>query len=201
MTLYRRSKPLSQLEASFLREKVRQLIKDKSFSEGAYVLTSGKASNYYLDLKPTLFSPDGANGVAELALNELENTWVDHVGGLATGAIPLVSAIVMLSYQFGSPVPGFFVREQPKGHGTKKLIEGLAEGESLQGKRVIIVDDVTTYGGSAMKAIDAVRKAGAEVILALSVVDREEGAEDLFRQQAVPFKWLFRASDFKSQAA
>jgi orotate phosphoribosyltransferase len=201
MTFFRRANPLSQLEANFLREKVRQLIKEKSFTEGDYVLASGKNSDYYLDLKPTLFSPEGANAVGELVLNELENTWVDYIGGLAVGAIPLVSAITMLSYRFDSPLPGFFVREKPKDHGTKKLIEGLADGESLQGKKVIIVDDVTTHGGSAMKAIDAVRNAGAEVILVLSIVDREEGAEDLFRKESIPFKWLFRASDFKSQPA
>ena len=201
MTFYRRTKPLSQLEATLLRDKVRQLIKERSFTEGAYVLASGKTSDYYLDLKTTLFSPDGANAVGELMLNELENTWVDYVGGLATGAIPLVSAIIMLSHQFGSPLPGFFVRGEAKDHGTKKLIEGLREGESLQGKRVVIVEDVTTLGGSAMKAINAVRNVGAQVTLVLSVVDREEGAEDLFRRESIPFKWLFRAGDFKSPPA
>jgi orotate phosphoribosyltransferase len=201
MAFVRREKPLSQREANFLREKVRQLIKDKSFTEGEYVLASGGTSDYYLDLKPTLFSPEGANAVGELVLHELQNTWVDYIGGLAMGAVPLVSAITILSYQFGCPLPGFFVREKPKDHGTKKLIEGLAEGESLQGRRVIIVDDVTTHGGSAMKAINAARNAGGEVVLVLSVVDREEGAEDFFRQQSIPFKWIFRASDFKSQPA
>jgi orotate phosphoribosyltransferase len=194
--LFHRSKPLSQFEANLLREKVLRIIKEKSFTEGDYVLASGKRSDYYLDLKPTLFSPEGANVVAEMVLNELENTWVDYIGGLAMGAIPVASAVTMLS-----PIPSFFVRENPKDHGTKKLIEGLAEGESLEGKRVVIVDDVTTHGGSAMKAINAVRKAGAEVVLVLSIVDREEGAEDFFRKQSIPFKCLFRASEFKSQPA
>ena len=194
--LFHRSKPLSQFEANLLREKVLRIIKEKSFTEGDYVLASGKRSDYYLDLKPTLFSPEGANVVAEMVLNELENTSVDYIGGLAMGAIPVASAVTMLS-----PIPSFFVREKPKDHGTKKLIEGLAEGESLEGKRVVIVDDVTTHGGSAMKAINAVRKAGAEVVLVLSIVDREEGAEDLFRKQSIPFKCLFRASEFKSQPA
>jgi orotate phosphoribosyltransferase len=182
-----------------LREQVHRIIKEKSFEEGGeYTLASGKKSDYYLDLKPTLFDPEGSNVVAEMILNELEDTAVDYVGGLATGAIPLAAAIALLSYKVGCPLPGFFVREKPKDHGTKKVIEGLARGESLKGKRVVIVEDVTTGGGSAMTAINAVRSAGAEVTLVISVVDREEGAEKFFRDQSIPFKALFRAGEFKT---
>jgi orotate phosphoribosyltransferase len=196
MAHFHRSKPLSQFEANLLREKVQRLIKEKSFTEGNYVLASGKTSTYYLDMKPTLLSPEGANGIAEMVLHELEDVPVDYVGGLAMGAIPLTSAVIMLSGQYGSPLLGFFVRDKPKDHGTRKVIEGLAEGESLSGKKVVILEDVTTHGRSAMLAINAARDAGAEIVLVLSIVDRQEGAEDFFRTQSIPFKHLFRTGDF-----
>jgi orotate phosphoribosyltransferase len=198
MTLFRRFKPLSRFEANLLREKVHRIIKARSFAEGEFVLASGERSKYYLDLKPTLFDPEGSNAVAELVLDELENTWIDYIGGLAMGAIPLTSAITLLSQRYECPLPGFFVRDKVKDHGTMKLIEGLTEGESLKGKRVVIVDDVTTKGESAMIAIDAARNVGAEIVLVLSIVDREAGAEMFFRNQSIPFTCLFRASDFLS---
>jgi orotate phosphoribosyltransferase len=200
MTLLHRSKPLSKFEANLLREKVHRIIREKSFAEGDFTLVSGRKSKYYLDMKPTLFSPEGATAVAELVLNELEDTRVDYIGGLAVGAIPLASAVAILSERYECPLPGFFVRSAVKDHGTKKLIEGLAAGETLAGKRVVIVDDVTTQGTSAMTAVEAAREAGAQIALVLSIVDREEGAEEFFRAQSIPFRWLFRASEFLSSA-
>jgi orotate phosphoribosyltransferase len=200
MTLFRRSKPLRPFEANLVREKVFRAIRKRSYLEAPpgeeFTLASGKRSKYYLDLKPTLFDPEGANEVAELALNELENIWVDYVGGLAVGAVPLATAITVLSYRFECPLPGFFVREQMKDHGTKYLVEGLPRGEDLIGKRVVIVDDVTTEGKSAMHAVDAAKHAGGEVVLVLSIVDRDEGAEEFFRRHSLPFKCLFRAKEF-----
>jgi orotate phosphoribosyltransferase len=180
MTLFRRSKPLSRFEANLLREKVHRIIKARSFAEGDFVLASGERSNYYLDLKPTLFDPEGSNAVAEMVLDELENTWIDYIGGLAMGAVPLTSALTFLSQRFECPLPGFFVRDKVKDHGTMKLIEGLAEGESLKGKRVVIVDDVTTKGESAMIAIDATRNAGAEIILVLLIVGQRSRRRSVF---------------------
>ena len=117
------------------------------------------------------------------------------VGGLAVGALPLISTIPMLSARHAKPIPGFFVRKEVKDHGTMKLVEGLAEGETLRGKRVVILDDVTTTGGSAMIAVQAATDAGAKVILVLSVVDREEGAEEFYKEKGIPFEALFRASE------
>ncbi len=85
-----------------------------------------------------------------------------------------------MSHAGGKPVNAFFVRKQAKEHGTKSLIEGLPNGESLKGKRVVIVEDVTTTGGSAIKAAEALRAEGAEVVGVVTVIDREEGAGDAF---------------------
>ena len=96
------------------------------------------------------------------------------------GAVPLAGAIAQLSWIKGHPIAAFFVRKKPKEHGARLAVEGLAKGESLQGKRVVIVEDVTTTGGSALKAVEAVRDAGAEIALVFTMVDREEGAAETF---------------------
>jgi orotate phosphoribosyltransferase len=173
------------------------IIKVKSYAEGDFVLASGKRSKYYLDLKPTMFDPEGANVLANLVIDFIKqrNTKVDMVGGLEMGAVPLVSAVTLLSLSKPKKLPGFFVRKEAKDHGTKKLVE---TAEDLTGKNVVILDDVTTSGGSAMSAVDAARKAGANVVLVLSVVDREEGAAEFYAEKEIPFKALFRLSEFKT---
>ena len=104
------------------------------------------------------------------------------------GAVPLAGAIAQLSWIKGHPIAAFFVRKKPKEHGARLAVEGLAKGETLQGKRIVIVEDVTTTGGSAIKAVEAVRDAGGEVALVFTMVDREEGADETFAagRDAVP---------------
>jgi orotate phosphoribosyltransferase len=196
MNTPRPSTKRSGFEAQLLRDKVFRLIKEKSFSKGSFVLASGKTSDYYLDMKPTMFDPEGAAALAEMILDRLHDLKVDYVGGLAMGAVPLISIINMLSHSQNRPIPGFFVRKDVKDHGTKKLVEGLAAKETLQGKAVVILEDVTTTGGSSMIAADAAQRSGAIVILVLSIVDREEGAGEFFRAKGLPFESLFAASDF-----
>jgi orotate phosphoribosyltransferase len=175
------------------RAKTFNLIKEKSFFKGRFTLASGKVSDYYLDMKPTMFDPDGARLLTELVLSRLEGAAVDLIGGLEMGAVPLISNVVMRSLATHRPIPGFFVRKSVKDHGTKKLIEGTND---IAGKSVVILDDVTTTGESAMVAVWAARKAGATVALVLSVVDREEGAAQLFKKEGVPFAHLFTAREF-----
>lgn len=178
------------------RSTVFELIKQKSFFRGRITLSSGKESDFYFDMKPTMFSPDGAEALAELILRRLHTVSVDFIGGLALGAIPLVACVAMASKREGEPIPGFFVRKEIKNHGTKRLVEGLAIGESLADKSVVILDDVTTTGGSAMIAVEAAKREGARVALVLAVVDRQEGAAEFYRAAGVPFDSLFTASEF-----
>jgi orotate phosphoribosyltransferase len=112
------------------------------------------------------------------------------------GAVPLAGAIAQLSFMRGRPIQAFFVRKKPKEHGARLSVEGLAPGESLAGKRVVIVEDVTTTGGSAIKAVEAVREAGADIVMVFTMVDREEGADAAFRDAGLPFRSLFRAGEF-----
>ena len=183
-------------EIAARRAKAFDLIKARSFRRGQFVLASGKTSEYYLDMKPTMFDPEGAHALAELLLDQLADVPVDYAGGLALGAVPLISTLTMLSHQRNRPISGFFVRKEVKDHGTMKLVEGLGDGETLTGKKVVIIDDVTTTGGSSMIAVDAAQKSGAEVILGLSVVDRNEGAAETYAKRNIPFRAVFTARDF-----
>jgi orotate phosphoribosyltransferase len=117
------------------------------------------------------------------------------------GAVPLVSATAAMSAVSGRPVPAVFVRKAAKAHGTQNLIEGLAEGESLAGRSVVVVEDVTTTGGSALKAIAALREAGATVQHVVTVVDREEGAAEAFAAAGIALHALFRKSEFAAEDA
>src|SRR5258705_3638649 len=112
------------------------------------------------------------------------------------GAVPVGGPIGELSWIKGHPIAAFFVRKKPKEHGARLSVEGLAKGESLSGKRVVIVEDVTTTGSSAMKAVEAVRDAGGEVALVFTMVDREEGATENFAQAGLAFRSLYKAGEF-----
>ncbi len=157
---------------------------------------SGRSTNYYFNMKPTMLDPEGAHLIALLILEALEGSQVQLIGGLEMGAVPLAVAVAVTSQAKGRPLGAFFVRKQAKEHGARKLVEGLAPGESLQGKRVVILEDVTTTGGSSMKAIEAVRADGAEIERVITVVDRLEGAADAFKAAGVPFQALLTTKDF-----
>jgi orotate phosphoribosyltransferase len=191
------SRPANKLAA---RNRAFEIVKEKSYREGTFVLASGKTSHFYLDMKPTMLDPEGANLLAELIIDHLKQITdrIDLVGGVAMGAVPLVSAVTVLSASKPKQLPGFVVRKQVKDHGTKKVIE---TSEALAGKNVVILEDVTTTGESSMYAVEAAQQAGATVVLVLSIVDREEGAAEFYKSKNIPFRWLFRLSEFRSGAA
>ena len=175
-----------------LRERLFGLIKERSFRRGNFTLASGKQSAYYFDSKPIMLHPEGAGLLAELILDEIRDVKADCVGGLEMGAVPLIAPVAMRSFGAGRPLHGFFVRKAPKDHGTRQRIEGL----DVKGKTVVILEDVTTTGGSALQAVEEVRAAGGTVTLVLSILDRSEGAAELYAAAGVPFKSLFRAEEF-----
>lgn len=176
-----------------LRARAFALVKDRSFAVGDFTLASGQKSKFYLDMKPTMFDPEGSGLLAELVLQKLEGVAVDYIGGLEMGAVPLVATVSMLSHQKGRPIPGFFVRKQVKDHGTRKRVEAASD---LRGKNVVILEDVTTTGGSAMEAVDAVEQAGGKVVMVLTIVDREAGAREFYAEKKIRFDWLFRLEEF-----
>ena len=175
------------------RARLFEIIKERSLVRGRVVLASGKVSDHYFDMKPTMFDPEAAELLSELILARLEGVAVDYVGGLEMGAVPLITPIAIASRRAGRPMPGFFVRKAVKDHGTKRLVEGVSD---VRAKRVAIVEDVTTTGASAMKAVEALREAGATIPLVISILDREEGAGQLYAGAGIPFQSLFKASEF-----
>jgi orotate phosphoribosyltransferase len=177
-----------------LRNRLYEIIKEKSFSRGTVTLSSGKQSGFYFDMKPTMLDPEGAKKLAQLILLRLKDTEVERIGGLELGAVPLVAPIAVESFLQGRPIPGFLVRKKIKEHGTQRKIEG----EAISGKNVVILEDVTTTGESAMMAVRAAREAGAKVSLVLTIVDREDGADQTFAKAGIPFVKLFTASEFLS---
>jgi orotate phosphoribosyltransferase len=179
-----------------MREELKRLIRERSFGRGRITLASGRESDFYFDLRPTTIHPAGASFVGELVLDALEGVEADTLGGLEMGAVPIATAAAIAAHRRGRPLGTFFVRKQPKDHGARKLVEGLPKGETLSGRKVVIVEDVTTTGGSSVKAIRAVREEGAEVVLVLAIVDRQEGATETFAAERVPFRALFTADEF-----
>jgi orotate phosphoribosyltransferase len=178
------------------RTRLKDIIRARSFGRGEIKLASGRTSNFYFNLKPTMLDAEGAALLAELTVESLANERIDYVGGLEMGAVPIAGAIAQLSFLKGQPIQAFFVRKKPKEHGARLSVEGLAPGESLTGKRIVVVEDVTTTGGSAIKAAEAVKESGGEIAFVLTIVDREEGADETFREAGIPFRSLFRASEF-----
>jgi orotate phosphoribosyltransferase len=174
-----------------------ELIRARSFRLGKFTLVSGAESDLYFNLKPTMMDPRGAHLSARAFLARILPEKVDYVGGLEMGAVPVISSVAAISDAEQTPVKTFFVRKEAKKHGTRDVIEGLGPGESLQGARVLIADDVATTGGSIMKAVEAAREAGAVVEVALVLVDREEGAQQALAGQGIRLLSVFKGGEFR----
>lgn len=181
------------------RSRLIEIIKARSFTTGGETkLASGRTSSFYFNMKPTMLHPEGAYLIGTLVAAALEGEAVDMVGGLEMGAVPIATAVAAVSHTRGRPLAAFLVRKQAKEHGTQSLVEGLPNGETLAGKRVVVVEDVTTTGGSAMKAVAAVRADGANVVRVMTIVDRMEGAAAAFATAGLAFTPLLTLDDFRS---
>ena len=184
--------------ASDDRTRLITIVKARSFLSGDTVkLASGRTSQFYFNMKPTMLNPEGAYLIASLIDAELAGKNVDLVGGLEMGAVPIAAATAAVSQTKGRPLAAFFVRKEVKAHGTQALIEGLAAGETLDAKRVAILEDVTTTGGSALKAVDAIRAAGGDVVQIITIIDRMEGAGETFANAGLTFRPLLTVDDFR----
>jgi orotate phosphoribosyltransferase len=168
------------------------LLAQRSAKRGHFKLASGKESDFYIDARLTTMSPEGLALIGPLGLAALRETgWeIDAIGGLTLGADPISYAISYASAASDHPLRAFTVRKEPKAHGTGKLLEGPV----VEGDRVAIVEDVITTGGSALRAMEAVRSAKATVTGVLALVDREEGGRQAIEKAGAGVVTLVTAS-------
>ncbi len=176
------------------RKALLNLILEVSFERKDVTLASGKKSNFYLDLRQTLMRPKGVSLAGRLVLDLLQTgPPVDAVGGMAVGAVPLVSAV--LAAAAADPATdsmlGFFVRKEKKSHGMGKQIEGGFEA----GQTVALLEDTTTTGGSTLAALEIVEAAGGKVARVICLVDRGEGAVEAFAERGVTLEAIFCRDD------
>jgi orotate phosphoribosyltransferase len=159
------------------------LLAERSVKRGQFTLASGKKSNFYIDARLTTMSPEGLSIIGRLALSTLsESGWnIDAIGGLTLGADPISYAISYASAASDHPLRAFTVRKEVKAHGTGRLLEG----PFREGDRVAVIEDVITTGGSALRAIEAVRSAKGSVVGVLALVDREEGGRQAIEKDGV----------------
>lgn len=174
-----------------MRNKYTERILELAYETGAllfgdFTLSSGEKSDHYFECKKLTLSPEGAYMIGKAVLEELKGVDIDAIGGLVIGAIPIITAVALVSYQEGRPIPSFIVREQAKEHGTRRKIEGHLK----EGSRVAIVDDVITQGNSVMKAIAAVEAINCKVVKVIAIVDRHEGGSELLRSKGYDFSEL-----------
>jgi orotate phosphoribosyltransferase len=182
----------SDMSSPFLIE----LLARRSARRGDFTLASGKKSSFYIDARLTTMSPEGLSTIGPLGLSMIrERKWdVTAVGGLTLGADPVSYAIAYASARDSSPLRAFTVRKEAKTHGTGKLIEGPFDPSD----RVVVIEDVITTGGSALKAMETIRATGATVVGVLAVVDREEGGREAIEAAGVQVASMARVSEIFS---
>ena len=182
---------------SRLVDLVRELAFIDGGSDTAFTLASGRQSRWFFDTKPVMMHPEASHLIGEILNLRMDELGADFVGGLELGAVPLTAIAVAMSSK-DSPRRGFMVRKEPKGRGGRKTNNppGI-EGSSLSaGGKIVIVEDVTTTGGSAIKAVERIHNTtNCEVIAVISIVDRQEGAVEAFSSAGIKFESIMNRSD------
>ncbi len=169
------------------------LVREKALKFGDFTLVSGKKATYYLDGKQVTLDPAGALLVAEGILDLLGGeSMPEAVGGMSIGADPITAAVVAISAVRETPVRGFMVRKESKGHGTNRYIEGPVQPDD----QVVIVEDVVTTGGSSLAAIERVEQFGMKVRRVIAIIDRMEGGAEAFSEAGYRLDSLLDIRDF-----
>lgn len=169
-----------------------QLIRDEAVFHGDFTLTSGQRASYYVDLRKLSLDHRAAPLIGRVLLGIIDEFGeVDAVGGLTMGADPLASAVLHQGVAQGRVIDAFVVRKEPKDHGRGKQVEG----PELRGKRVVVLEDTSTTGGSPLKAIEALRAAGAQIAGVAVVVDRATGAAEAIERAGYPYRAAIHLAD------
>ncbi|MEE2829604.1 MAG: orotate phosphoribosyltransferase [Myxococcota bacterium] len=167
-----------------------ELLLELSYQRRHVVLSSGRESDFYIDGKQTTLHAEGAAAIGRLVLEEIRrDSSIVGVGGLSMGADPIATAAAVAStLDGGKPIHSFYVRKEPKSHGTQEYVEGLRNFS--EGARVVVVEDTSTTGASAWKAVERCRQTGFEVAFVVTVVDREEGAREFLEDKGLDVRSL-----------
>lgn len=173
------------------RERLKQILLEKAIKFGDFTLASGQKSTYYINGKMATLDSEGLNLIAGLFLDMIENLECDAIGGMSLGADPIIGAMIALGHNRGRHLAGLIIRKDIKDHGTMRLIEGPAR----EGMKVVVVEDVSTTGGSASKAIDAIKASGCDIVKVMTIVDREQGAKEHFAKINMRFESIFSKKD------
>lgn len=176
------------------REALRQHIINEAVVRGHVVLSSGKEAEYYIDMRQVTLSGIAAPLVGRVMLDLVKDWDFDAVGGLTMGADPVAAAMLHASAAAGSPVDAFVVRKEAKTHGLNKRIEGPA----ITGRRVVIVEDTSTTGSSALTAVEAAKQAGAVVVGVIDIADRSGGiVAEAMAKAGVDYRYAYDAKDLQ----
>lgn len=181
-----------------VHDELLEIVRSRSFRTGTFELSSGQISNVYFNMKQTMMYPRGAELAARAFLEIVHSLNIDYVSGLEMGAVPVIGSMAAISSADKLPIHTTFVRKAAKAHGTKDLIEGLGPNDTLDGKRVLVIDDVSTTGKSILQAIKAVREAGGIVEHAACIVNRAEGGDQRLGDAGVALHSILHVDEFYS---
>jgi orotate phosphoribosyltransferase len=186
------------MSEQYERERLKKLLLERSVRLGDFTLSSGAKSSYYVDARQTTMTAEGQRLTGMIAYDLIEEAgWdVSHVGGLTLGADPVAYAIAHHSTGRGRTLDGFTVRKEPKDHGTGQQIEGGLPTDA----RVVVVEDAVTTGGSAIQAIEVLRRHGASIAGVICLVDREEGGRTRLDELGVPLLAMFTGPELLAAA-
>jgi orotate phosphoribosyltransferase len=167
------------------------LVKDLAIVHGKVTLSSGREADYYVDLRRVTLSSRAAPLVGRVMLELTAGLDFDAVGGLTMGADPVATAMLHAAAAQGRALDAFVVRKEAKAHGMQRRIEG----PDIAGRRVLVVEDTSTTGGSPLAALQAVREAGATAVAVAVIVDRYTGAGEKIEAEGVPYRYAYSAAD------
>lgn len=173
------------------RDRLLQLITDLAVVHGRVTLSSGREADHYVDLRRITLHGEAAPLVGVVMLDLVDDLALDAVGGLTMGADPVATAMLHAAHARGRRLDAFVVRKSEKAHGLQQRIEG----PSVQGRRVLVVEDTSTTGGSPLAAVEACRAAGAEVAGVAVIVDRLSGARERVEQAGLDYRAAFGPGD------
>jgi orotate phosphoribosyltransferase len=167
------------------------LVRELAVVHGTVTLSSGREADYYVDLRRVTLSGAAAPLVGRVMLDLTADLEFDAVGGLTMGADPVATAMLHAAAAQGRTLDAFVVRKEAKAHGMQRRIEG----PDVTGRRVLVLEDTSTTGGSPLTALQAVREAGAEAVAVAVIVDRATGAGEKIEAEGVPYRYAFSLSD------